>query len=273
MLLSVLCSLLLVTYNDLVEMWYFLCQLLVLSGSSLVKDLLLYGILWMEGANSVGGGVPDGYTRGVGYSGGDTSKTPHILYRSVIIIQATRNTRKLNVPSSKFEIPNITALQLWKIETKEHISIIIREIKNADVIIFNQGLHQNNLCGGAMHLYLNDRGHLLQQETQGTSKQVIIRSTVSQHFITESGDGFWEDRIKTSKKCVIVNPNSHYSNHYLQEMARKYNFKYLDNFPLFYERGDMVKGWNGKEADCAHYCFSPEIILPELVLLTELIQI
>ena len=137
------------------------------------------------------------------------------------------------------------------------------------------GIHQGGMKGADMSVYFDSLGKLLHNQTRNSSKQVIIRSTTNQHFITKSGDGFYLNRIKSNTKCAnsLKNPSQHYTNYYLREMAKKYHFQYLDNFPIFYGRGDLVVGWKkGVALDCTHYCYSPEIIWPELVLLTQLIS-
>ena len=58
------------------------------------------------------------------------------------------------------------------------------------------------------------------------------------------------------------------------DIARKYDFKFLDNFPIYYERGDLTFVFNPNGAlDCTHHCYTPEIIWPELVMLTQLIDL
>ena len=106
--------------------------------------------------------------------------------------------------------------------------------------------------------------------------QVILRSTTPQHFITVSGSGFYSQRIrmKEAKRCLklVPHPISHPTNHFLLDMAQRYNFKYLDNLPIYFERGDLkVEQWSGY-LDCTHHCYTPELVWPEVVLLTQLIN-
>ena len=65
----------------------------------------------------------------------------------------------------------------------------------------------------------------------------------------------------------------HPTSYFLMDMARRYNFQFLDNFSIYYERGDLsfVSKPNGL-LDCTHHCYTPEVIWPELVLLTKLIK-
>ena len=107
------------------------------------------------------------------------------------------------------------------------------------------------------------------------AKQVIVRATVPQHFKTKSGTGYYTDSYRNETKCLrqVPFPALHPTNHFLKTMAVRFNFSYLDNFSIFYQRGDLNKGMkaNGK-LDCTHHCFTPELIWPELVLLTQLIH-
>ena len=185
-----------------------------------------------------------------------------------------QNKRPANREGAMFilpTMPNMTLLHFLNTLDKHNMSI---EIQKADVIIFNMGLHQRSMKGADMSAYFDSLGKLLYNQTRNSSKQVIIRSTTSQHFISKNGDGFYLNRIKSRKKCAnnLTNPSPHYTNYYLREMAKKYHFQYLDNFPILYGRGDLMVGLTKDELDCTHYCYSPEIIWPELVLLTQLIS-
>ena len=64
----------------------------------------------------------------------------------------------------------------------------------------------------------------------------------------------------------------HPTNYFLKNMAKRFKFSFLDNFSLYYERGDWNRGKTSSSVDCTHYCYTPELILPEMVLLTQFIQ-
>ena len=106
--------------------------------------------------------------------------------------------------------------------------------------------------------------------------QVILRSTTPTHFVTPSGTGFYLEHLEQPvNRCLtrVSHPMHHPSNLFLLDMARTYNFKMLDNFPIYYERGDLSFVSNQKGVlDCVHHCYTPEIIWPELVLLTKLLK-
>ena len=74
--------------------------------------------------------------------------------------------------------------------------------------------------------------------------------------------------------CVkpVPQPEPHPTNHFLLDIARKYNFRFLDNFPIYYERGDLVPNRHLLGGlDCSYHCYTPETVRPELILLTQMI--
>ena len=69
-------------------------------------------------------------------------------------------------------------------------------------------------------------------------------------------------------------PEPHPTNHFLLDIARKYNFRFLDNFPIYYERGDLVLHRHLVGGlDCSYHCYTPETVRPEFVLLTQMIDV
>ena len=113
--------------------------------------------------------------------------------------------------------------------------------------------------------------------TRNTSKQVIIRLTLPQHFKTKSGMGYYTNltNLTNKTKCLRQVPFQvpHHTSYFLKTLAVRFNFSYLDNFSIYYERGDLTNGMKASgKLDCTHHCFTPELIWPELVLLTQLIH-
>ena len=112
--------------------------------------------------------------------------------------------------------------------------------------------------------------------TRNTSKQVIIRATLPQHFISKDEMGFYEEsEAKVTKKCAtkVPFPQPHFTNYFLKNMVRRFNFSFMDNFSIYFERGDLTFGQKTpNKLDCTHHCYSPELIWPELVLLTQIIK-
>ena len=111
--------------------------------------------------------------------------------------------------------------------------------------------------------------------TQNTSKQVIVRATLPQHFITNAGMGFY-GQIHTKdnhpRLVKVPFPVPHPTTYFLKSMARRFNFPFLDNFSIYYERRDLTRGKLGGLVDCSHHWVNPELIWPELVLLTQIIK-
>ena len=101
--------------------------------------------------------------------------------------------------------------------------------------------------------------------------QVIIRSTLPVHFVTASGTGFASDVEGDIWRCLtrVPHPVPHPTNHFLLDMVRRHSFRFLDSFPIYYERGDLMRE---DQIDCFHHCYTPELVWPELVLLTQLIK-
>ena len=111
--------------------------------------------------------------------------------------------------------------------------------------------------------------------TQNISKQVIVRATLPQHFITNAGMGFYgQIEAKDKHPCLVKVPFPvpHPTNYFLKNMARRFNFSFLDNFSIYYERGDLTKGKIRGLFDCSHHWVNPELIWPELVLWTQIIK-
>ena len=87
--------------------------------------------------------------------------------------------------------------------------------------------------------------------------------------------GFYEDRDLNSEACTIASskPHKHPVDLLLQDLAPKFGFPYLDISPIYSNRGDLHYGRVTKQyMDCTNYCHTPETVLPELALLTELLK-
>ena len=117
---------------------------------------------------------------------------------------------------------------------------------------------------------------LIPDATQNTLKQIKLRTTLPQHFINKSGMGYYEDPFTNwTRKCAtkVPFPVLHPTNYFLKNIARRFNFTFLDNFSIYYERGDLTLGMKEKnKLDCTHHFYTPELIWSELVLLTQIIK-
>ena len=141
-----------------------------------------------------------------------------------------------------------------------------------DVIVMNQGLHFRPVAINDVHFRFDTLGQFLFDQTRNSTKTVVVRSTTPQHYFTARGSGLFHERVYSRNTCDIEVTMQHPTNYLLMEMAMKYEFKYLDNFPIYYQRGDLPPGMREDGIlDCTHHCYSPEVIWPEVVLLTELI--
>ena len=100
-------------------------------------------------------------------------------------------------------------------------------------------------------------------------KQVIFRSTLPQHFFTPGQDhGFFTtDAVSCGP---TPKPRSHFTNFYMEQITKFYGFKFLDSTGIYKDRWDMHFPL-AESLDCSHWCYSPEIIVPEVALLNQLL--
>lgn len=108
--------------------------------------------------------------------------------------------------------------------------------------------------------------------------QIILRSTLPQHFRAEKkfrGGYFQEeaDRSKFAYSKCLTGPNdlAHWTNPILRRIAHAYGFQYLNSFPLYADRWDLHY-LNKTPTDCTHWCYTPEVIGPEVALLNQLVR-
>ena len=156
-------------------------------------------------------------------------------------------------------------IDIQSTSVRKHLS---DDISKADIIVMNQGLHYHSFRICDVHLRFDTLGQFLFDETRNSSKTVVVRSTTPQHYFTERGSGLYHERINARNTCDIEVRKQNPTNYLLMEMAMKYSFKDLDNFPMYYQRGDLPPG----EQDCTHHCYTPEVIWAEVVLLSEAIK-
>ncbi len=103
-------------------------------------------------------------------------------------------------------------------------------------------------------------------------KQVIFRSTPPQHF--DGGGvyppGYFQEDIPGQKCLNKPFRKQFHANICLREVSQKYGFKYLDSAPLYMDRYDMHFP-DSYKTDCSHFCYTPEVIIPEIALLNTLL--
>ncbi len=82
---------------------------------------------------------------------------------------------------------------------------ILRNMTNQnDIIVWNVGIHYNSLLSIRMlHSHIRKISNILMQLTANSSKTVVLRSTVPQHFTTNPNTGFYEG----TTGCLLQNQN------------------------------------------------------------------
>ena len=152
----------------------------------------------------------------------------------------------------------------YEINETTQADVIAKEIHWNDIIIVNQGAHYLGEIPETK-AHFDNIGKFLNNLTRKTPKQIIIRSTPPRHKAN-----FFE------RKCdpITGTQSLHFSSYLLMNMANMYNFTYLDNYAIYYERWDIHYGPDPQKdlIDCLHHCYTPQIIWPELVMLTKLIK-
>ncbi len=137
-------------------------------------------------------------------------------------------------------------------------------LKRNHIIIVNLGLHYH-FCGLNV-IYENIHFLCKLLSAQKVTQQVIFRSTLPQHFHSHLNTGFFRNPTNTS--CTSSSPKfQHPTNPMVRDTVIKYGFKYLDNFDIYKDRYNL----HTTPGDCTHYCFTPELLMPELVLLDQLL--
>ena len=149
---------------------------------------------------------------------------------------------------------------------------LLKVISESDIIIFNLGLHYFYCNVSTYKAALEEVAGLLKEElTRNPYKQVVFRSTLPQHFYMGTNIGGYSSGFNKSAKCFGENHVEHYTNKYMKEVSKRYGFKYLDSFPIYAARWDLHFP-NNKRPDCTHFCYTAEIVIPELALLEQLLS-
>ena len=144
-------------------------------------------------------------------------------------------------------------------------------LSKSDIIIANLGLHYHFCSVIAYGESLRLLSEVLQEEIlRNNHKQVVFRATLPQHFISKAHTGFYE-KYNPNVTCATVESRvEHPTNSILKETAKKYGFKYLDNYHIYKGRFDLHS--RVKKGDCTHFCHCAELTMPELVLLDQLLH-
>ncbi len=106
---------------------------------------------------------------------------------------------------------------------------------------------------------VSDMAEVLKQELAVYPfRQIIFRNTLPVHYPSQTGGS-----------CSRESPPEFFTNGVFEELAMKSGFKYLNSAPIYKDRGDMHL--EGNVVDCMHWCYSPELIVPEIALLNRLL--
>ena len=149
--------------------------------------------------------------------------------------------------------------------------MIVKEFQKSDIIILNLGLHYGACNVSTYKRALEDIAHILNTElSKHPEKQVVFRNTLPQHFYRGKGRDRYFRGFNKSKICFGTNNVQHWTNKYMKEVSKHYGFKYLESFPIYADRWDLHVRKTGR-LDCTHFCYTPELIVPEIALLNTLI--
>ena len=159
----------------------------------------------------------------------------------------------------------------------------------SDIIILNLGIHYHKCTVLSFFLASNKATDLLIVETRkNPHKKVVLRSTLPTHHLatqnrkTKTGvfrPGLFDEMRK--KTCWHgVPPVDDPTNGHQKTLAETFGFAFYDAFNVYKARGDLhsvkylfdSKAKNRSVRDCTHFCYSPELIFPELALLNNALE-
>ncbi len=104
-------------------------------------------------------------------------------------------------------------------------------------------------------------------------KQVVFRSTPPQHF--NGGGvypaGYFQGEVEGQGCLDKPFGKELYSNFCLKEISEVYGFKYLNSAPIYVDRYDMHFPFHHR-VDCSHFCHTPEVYIPEIALLNQILR-
>lgn len=142
-------------------------------------------------------------------------------------------------------------------------------VSKSEIVLLNVGLHYHFYPEEDYAAILVKLADILQVEVlKHPGKQVIIRSTLPQHFSTK--DGWYRGRRNLKQKACSNKTlhNEHWTNFYLKMTSDQYKFKYMDSAPFYTDRWDL----HANPKDCTHSCLTAEITIPEMNLFNSLLD-
>ncbi len=172
-----------------------------------------------------------------------------------------------------------TILKDFKMQKKEkaylavsYIEDIINKTKHDGILMLNYGLHYHLITfRSIMDVMSTLSKRLASLSNRGV--QIIYKMTSPQHFATSTGTGWYEDLADPQNRQCVNNtyPARHFIDSIAKQYASQHGFSIFDDFDIFTSRWDMHPFRNTKGADCTHYCFSMETVMPQLALLTHIL--
>ncbi len=139
-------------------------------------------------------------------------------------------------------------------------------LNTSDIVIFQIGIHYSFVPKVEYAMLLNELGKIAQAEMRNhPGKEVILRSTLPQHFLTH--DGWFHKNKEKSKKCNKISYKEHWTNSYLKSTVAQFGFKYMDSAPFYVDKWDL----HANPRDCTHSCLTAEVTIPEMALLNSLL--
>lgn len=166
----------------------------------------------------------------------------------------------------KLGTPNCDKIQDQRCTTvKTFQSFVLK----SDIILLNMGLHYHLHPEQDYVTIITKLADILQREQlKHTTKQVIVRSTLPQHFSTNDGLYMPKGNL-IHKGCSNKSMhNEHWTNQHLKTIAQQYGFKYMDSAPFYVDRWDL----HANPRDCTHSCLTAEVTIPEMALLNSLLD-
>ena len=122
---------------------------------------------------------------------------------------------------------------------------------------------------------------VLREETKQLKKTVLFRNTLPQHYAGpeipsqnyEDSPEYLNSSLRKDNRYLNQTfDQMHWTSFYLEKVSRLYGFGFLDSDPLYTDRWDLHFQLPGaSKVDCSHYCYTPELFVPEVALLTELL--
>ncbi len=150
---------------------------------------------------------------------------------------------------------------------------LLKFVEVGGIVIFNFGLHYKHWNLLDFHRIVSRVAvQLGQMKKNGTT--ILFRNTLPQHFPTASNTGIYSHyTAKKGGKCVkVTHPEKHPSDIIMEHYAKIHNISILNDYILFLDRWELHSVKNKHlHLDCTHFCYTPELAVPQLVLMNQLL--